>query len=185
MEAQRNEASGPKSHSLLVLESGFQFSSPLAGDPRDEGGVWAQGSCSSGVDPFTSLYRRAGGYRLPGLGKKGFTGSFGSQKLSEGRGYLRICAFSLGIRKYAPTLPPCKGPSDKGSLGQTGGCLGFAECQSRHLLTADAGGGAPGRPGVGVTSAREVLEVLEHSGSQGRRNGVHEDVGGIFFLTRR
>lgn len=120
MEAQRNEATGPKSHSFLVLESGFKFSSPLAGDPRDEGGVWAQGSCARGVDPFTSLYRRAGGYRVPGLGKKGLTGSFGSQKLSEGRVYLRICAFALGIR-----------------------CFGFAECQSRHLLTADAGGGAP------------------------------------------
>lgn len=121
--------------------------SPDLGDPRNEGGEWAQGPCLSVADSITSLYRRDGGVRLPGLVKRGLMGSFSSKNISEVRGYLKISTLSLGIRKCTLAVTRTikvrnKGLSDKGGPGEKGRHLCFspnAKADASSLVTLEVG----------------------------------------------
>lgn len=134
MITQRNEAACPKSHSLFSGGIRIQIQlisvSPDPGNPRNEGREWDQGPFSSEADSFTSFYGKTGDFTLPGLEKRGLMGSFSAKKISEGRGYLKICILSLEIRKCTLTVTrrikvESKGLSDKGVPGGRGRYLWF------------------------------------------------------------
>lgn len=115
MEAQRNKATCPKSHSLSVVESGFKFRSPLCPqtlrDPRDEGGEWAQGPCSSVANLITSLSRRAVATWEP---KMGASGSLRERRVGRWRLQPKRCFSRKGVSQNFHSFP---GDQEMGAHG--------------------------------------------------------------------